>query len=693
MTYLHLFWASLAIPVIIHLVYRRKARRIPFSTLRFVQMVDQRVARRHRLKELLLLALRVLLLAALIGALYRPIVRSETFRGENVPAAAAIVLDNTYSMRAVHEGMARFDRATGAAAEILSGLQHGDSASLVLFDDPDDAPVEFTTGLSSLIARLDSIECGYGTAPAAGALGRALKGLAQSRQPEKELYVISDFQRLSWTPAVRELSNLNPDMPVYLIDAGGPMGENLSLETAEFGLNVQVAGAASEVLCTVANTGPENMNKKLTLAVNGEKTAEEQVALAPGARMGAVLRHVFGRTGDVGLEARLEPDALLADNARYIAAKVREELPVLLVNGDPSAAAFLDETTYARLALEAPAPGGTALSPLQVQTVTTAELPRVGLADYACVLLANVPRFSEQAAAALGRYVRDGGGLIVFLGDRVDVASYNTALGADLLPGVLGRAQEDPEGASLSHINRTHPVFYSLAEHINAGRVRVERSISVEPTEDAAVLAATAMGPLLLEKNAGAGIVLLCATAADMDWSNLPARPFYLPLLHQMVYYSGRPAERAADVTVGMPYVLRLPRTDDGPEVSFYGPGDDEEPLAVLKPEGGEQPQIVFPNTALPGIYRAVYSLEGEQQRRLFAVNVDAAESQFDRVAPEEVAEMLQTGQARVVSEPKNLGQIVQRRRRGLPLWNYLFAAAIVLAVAESYVGNALIKR
>ncbi len=694
MTYLHLFWASLAVPVIIHLVYRRKARRVPFSTLRFVQMVDQRVARRHRLKELLLLALRIFLLAALIGALYRPMLRSQTFRAENVPAAAAIVLDNTYSMRAVRGGMARFDRATGAAVEILSGLRHGDSAGIALFDDPQDTPAEFTTGLSGLRARLDSIECGYGTAPAAGALGRAVKALAESRQPQKELYVISDFQRLSWTPAVRELADrIGPETPLYLIDVGDAMGENLTLESARFGLNVQVAGAASEVLCTVSNTGPENLNKRLSLLVNGEKMGEEEVALAPGARIGTVLRHVFGQTGYAVVEARLEPDQLLADNARYLAARVREELPVLLVNGDPSAAPFMDETIYAELALKAPAPGGATLSPLAVRTVTAAELGRTPLEDYACVLLANVPRFGERVAAALQRFVGDGGGLIVFLGDRVDVASYNAALGTELLPGILGRVVDTPDGAALSHLNRAHPVLRSLAEHVDARRVRVERCIAVEPAEDAAVLAASDAGPLLLERGVGAGIVLLCATAADMDWGNLPARALYLPLLHQMVYYCGRPAERVAAVTVGMPYVLKLPETQQPPEVAFYGPGDEEEPLTTLTPAPDNARRVVFGGTAVPGIYRAVYSVDGEERRRLFAVNVDPAESQFDRIAPEEVADMLGARQVQVVRDADRLRQLVRRQRHGLPLWNYLFALAIALAVAESYVGNKLIER
>ena len=245
---IHLLWLSLAIPVIIHLVHRRKAKRVLFSTLRFLRMVDRRIARRQRLKELLLLAARLLLLAALVGALYHPMVRSATFKGAGVPTAVAVVLDNTYSMRTTSGGMLRFDRARSAASEILDGLKTGDSAIIVPFEGGDAAGAEPSTALDALRVQVRGTECGYGTGAVAPAVRRALAALARSNSPRKEVYVITDFQRLSWTPAVRELhADIPRDLPVFLVDVGGEAGENLALTDAEFGLNVQVAGATSEL--------------------------------------------------------------------------------------------------------------------------------------------------------------------------------------------------------------------------------------------------------------------------------------------------------------------------------------------------------------------------------------------------------------------------------------------------------------
>jgi hypothetical protein len=697
-------WLSLAVPIVIHLVHRRKAKRVLFSTLRFLRMVDRRVARRQRLKELLLLAVRLLLLAALIGALYRPMVRSSTFKGSGVPTAVAIVLDNTYSMRTVAGGVERFDRARRAASTVLDGLKTGDAAVIVPFDARAEAAPEPSTGLGALRDQVRGMVCGYGTAAVAPAVQRALAALARSNSPRKEVYVITDFQRLSWTPAVRDLrGDLPADLPVFLVDVGGQVSENLALTGAEFGLNVQVAGTPSELYCSLRNAGLKSAERQLVLLLDGESAADARLSLASGAETTAVFRHTFGHTGEFSGEVRLAPDELGVDNSRYFTIDVHDRLPVLLVNGDPSQVPYLNETFYLDLALRAPAGPGeqdVTLSPIQTHVVAAGEFLQQRPEDYGCIILANVPRLPGLWGERLLRYVQGGGGLIIFLGDRADPASYNAALsptgGEALLPAELAEAKDAPQGGSpVRLVSRGHPVFRNLAGHLDTDAARVSRYFSITNlNQGASVLAELDGGPLLIEKRTGPGIVILSTTSADMDWTNLPARSLFLPLLQQMVYYAGRSAGRVNSVAVGMPYAIDMPATPEAVKVSVRGPASGEkegEPLAVLDvPAGGGR--AVFEDTYRPGIYRASWSAGGSEQTQTFAVNVDPAESAPERMDPEEARKMLGAAVLRVVTDTDELGSIVLREREGLPLWNYLFAAAIVFAVIESYVGNALLR-
>lgn len=703
---IHLLWLSLAIPVIIHLVHRRKAKQVPFSTLRFLRLVDQRVARRQRLKEFILLALRVLLIAALIGALYRPMVRSATFKGANVPTTAAIVLDNTYSMRTVQRGALRFDRAKRVAADVIGALEAGDDACLVLFDAPAGTAADPTTGLTALRDQVLAMECGYGTAQVSDALARAAAGLERSSNPRKEVYVISDFQELSWTPAAAEAARqFGADTPVFLVDVGGEVGENLTVAHAEFGLNVQVAGAESTIYCDVVNTGTINTEKELGLYLDGEKVADQEVALSAGARTTVTFGHVFARTGRLLGEVRLASDELEADNTWSLAIDVRDRLPVLLVNGDPSAVPHLDETFFLELALKAPSHLARAVSPLDVKTVNAAEVGRLRLEDYACVVLANVARPGDLLADRLRQYVESGGGLIVFCGNRVDPAAYNTELcpvgRPPLMPALLGEAvgQVEEDRASAFRVTRVaedHPVFRPIAEQLDLGGVRVFRYLAVGPARtpvEVTPLMEMDGAPLLLEGRAGSGTVVLCTSSADLDWNNLPARRLFLPLVHQLVYYTAGAGSGLRDAVVGDPLVVSLPPTDDPIEVTFVEPDGSGAPsvaVAAASAEGSAEAELR--SAARPGIYRARYTLGEAGHESIFAVNVDPVESNPLRMGPAAAADMLGAPAVRIVDDPGDITAVVRREREGLPLWDYLFALAIAIALVESLVGNVLLK-
>ncbi|MCK4284189.1 MAG: hypothetical protein KAX44_07720, partial [Candidatus Brocadiae bacterium] len=413
-------------------------------------------------------------------------------------------------------------------------------------------------------------------------------------------------------------------------------------------------------------------------------------------------------------------DELDADNARHFTVTVLDKLPVLLVNGAPSAVPYLNETFFLELALGAPAAGGKTVSPVQTKTVTPAEFLNQRLDDYGCVVLANVPAPTELWMDRLRRYVLGGGGLIIFAGDHVDSPAYNAAFAGSqeevLLPALLGEVRDSTEsgaegGFRIRRLDRQHPVFLSLAEAIDTHAARVKRFLATTPHGEGrgAALADLDAGPLLLEKKAGAGTVILCTSAADLDWSNLAARSFFLPVLHQMVYYVSRSATRGHSVTVGMPYSLELPPSDAPVEVKVFGPQQqsptgaaaspgaeregEEEPLAVLAADADEGAhKVTFRRTRRPGIYRAVYTIGNQEHRHLFAVNVESRESELDRIEPQEAQRVLGAPNSKVVPDPQRLASLVRREREGLPLWNHLFVLAILLAVAESFVGNAVLK-
>ncbi len=441
---IHLLWLSLAIPIIIHLVHRRKAKPMAFSTLRFLQMVDQRVARRQRLRELLLLALRILLLAALIGAIEKPMLHAGSGGGSTVPTTVAILLDDTASMQAVEQGSSAFERARDAALQALDGLKNEDAAALVLATSAGD-PLEPalrssatsaggeeppTTALPELRAELSRMECGCGTAELSAPLRRAIGSLALSSNPLKEIYILTDMQQNAWTDALKDVAAQVPKgVPVFVVDAGADVSENLAVQDVDFGVKANVAGAPATCWCRIRNAGARRMERKVSLFIEGQKVAEQPAAVNAGGTQTLTFRHVFDRAGDFSGWVEVEPDELPADNRRYFTVQVVEKLPVLVIDGAPSPIAYRDGAFFLRLALEGGAVAGKKLSPIEARVVSDAEAASLRFEDFRCVILADLPRVEEKLAGRLKDYVKAGGGLLIFCGEQVDSAAFNATLG------------------------------------------------------------------------------------------------------------------------------------------------------------------------------------------------------------------------------------------------------------------------
>ncbi len=224
---------------------------------------------------------------------------------------------------------------------------------------------------------------------------------------------------------------------MFVVDVGADVSENLAVQDVDFGIKANVVGAPATCWCRIENTGSQRMARKVSLFIEGQKFAEQPAAVNAGGTQTLTFHHVFDRPGDFSGYVEVEPDELPADNRRYFTVQVVEKLPVLVIDGAPSVIAYRDGAFFLRLALEGSAVAGKKLSPIEARVVSDAEAASQRFEDYRCVILADVPRVEEKLADRLKDYVKAGGGLLIFCGEKVDAAAYNVALGT---PDVAGAA-------------------------------------------------------------------------------------------------------------------------------------------------------------------------------------------------------------------------------------------------------------
>jgi len=728
--------AALAVPLILHLRRSRRAEKIVFSTTQFFDKQFIRSARRARIQDLLLLALRLALLLFFVVALAQPLLRTPGLAGLlgfGNGRQVVLVLDDSASMTAAGPHGVRFDRARDAALRVVDELSPaaGDKATVVLAGLREAGPVVLfekpTTDVDALRRAIRDVRpTDLGTdLPGAVRAGAKAMGLAADGSGSGaggEIYVFSDFQE-SALP-VERIVDPETRAGLLMVAAATPDdAANLSVDAVQYGAARPMLRVPFTFRALVTNHGPRSRTATVTLWISDETLGQKDVEVPPGRSRVVRFTHRFteagwhgGRISVTGGEGS-EAEVLDADDHRYFALRVEDRLRILVVNGAPSHVAAQDELFFFRHALtarpEAAASGVDAgAAPVVMDRIQTVEITPRRLRDYRLTVLANVRSLSPDALKAVEQYVDQGGSLLITLGDRVDADAYNTWLGehrlhGGILPGRLAELVETAEDNLLptegevpfiASIDQTHPILagFTPGDLGSLASVRFTRHWRIEPHE-ADVLMRTVVGdPLMLQRRLGRGRVMLFASTIDRDWTNFPLQPTYLPWLYRTVsYLAQQKVERANFVRTGQ--IVRLPTS-----------ATQLQPLEITRPDGkpaygGPDPRRpdaagadVFADTEEAGVYR-IGPAGGKAETEptaMFAANLPPAESQ-PRPAGREALEPLGGEDVPVVyiDDPEAVATAGAEARHGYGLWDLLLGFCLVVALVEPWVANRLSKR
>lgn len=690
-----LLWGltAVSVPVIIHLLFRQRPRPAEFPALRFLRLGYRLQRTRVRLKHLLLLLLRMLVLALLVAALSRPFLRSRLFApaGHRL-ARVVLVIDDSFSMGYKRNSTSLLQEAKAEAGQLLRTLSLGSRAALLSTSRPFG---EFTIDLEAVRRQVADLPLTPDDSPVWGALEAAAEMLRSEPQPPAEIYLFTDMTRRAWQHPPGSPLKLPPGTSLTIVDVGVEDAQNAAVVAIDPPGTTTAQNRTLEFTVTVRAQGTGGP-RTLAFYLDGVRRAERPINLTGDQRLSERFRHTF-RTAGVhqGWVEVVEGDGLLADNARYFTVVVGRQPRLLMVDGEPGAGPD-DELFFARLALN---PGGfTRSAPFQVETATVEQLTRLqSLEDtYQVVVLANVAGLPEETWAALRRFVLTGGGLAVFLGDRVDPAGYRAGAG-DLLPGEVDGTVRFTDGARLVIPSFGHPLVAAFAEgrngDLSAPRFTHARRVTLWERPDVTLVASFQGGrpeehlPALSVRRVGQGLVVCFASSLDSEWSDFPKWPAYLPFLHEVTKFLSRSQAEGHDFLVGEPARVRLRGLENGVRFFLRRPGDPEAvPLAASPSED----TLLVTATDRVGGYTVLRQRPGSPAQAVtgFSVNLNPEEGDMTRVRGEELAERLPG--VRVVDSIEALPTVWAEAGRGgtRELSPWLLAAALAAFVAETWFAN-----
>src|SRR4051812_10861680 len=447
--------AAVSVPIIIHLLNRRKFQKVVWAAMRFIQTSVERNQRRMRVEDLILLALRCLLLALLAIALARPAFKNSgaDFLGPS-KVTAVIILDNSESMGMSDGTMTRFDKARKAAEQALEAMPAGSSSAILLASDVVNGVIPEPTFDFNLARKaIRDAPLTDRATDLLPAVQRALDTLKQRIGIRKEIYLVTDGQLAGWKQMgeiQKLLESSQRDIRSHIVFVSEHEERNLAVTDLRNASGLSPVKQPIRFEVRVSNFGREEVrNTRVSLSVDNEAPSDEFTidSLPPGGSKNVSLFVKLRAEGFHSITARIPEDRLPADDKRTLVVRAINELRVLLVDGDPGEEPRDSETFFLRHALIPVPPSEQPNYFVKAMRVTGPEFATARLDDFDAVVLANVADFADPVAKNLEQYVRRGGGLIIFSGNKISPAFYNETLSAKyhLLPATFGPARGNAE--------------------------------------------------------------------------------------------------------------------------------------------------------------------------------------------------------------------------------------------------------
>ncbi len=644
-----------SLPILIHLLNKRKFREVPWAAMRFLMSAIQKNQRRVKIEQWLLLAIRTLIIILVVTAMAKPFLEQmgavDLFQGQT--RHWVLVLDGSLSMDYRVAEAQRFEQAKEIARRLVKDARRADAISVVLMADPPKVIIkEPAINKEAVDSEIAAITLPHGGTDLTATFRKIDEVLESSSIPRKEVVFLTDLQKASWQRP--DLKGNDDGLKTILarleskrarsqvIDLGAAGGKNRAVVSLAIDPPIVTVGAPVVAKATVKNFGREPSDIKVRLSIGDQIVEEQSIRLGAGMDETVGFRTRFPAAGTTPLVVSIDDDALKLDDARRIVVPVRESVNILLVDGDPKSEAFRSETDFLAQALNPdldPSADPSEASAIHTTVVPEARLSLEDLGTYDAVVLCNVASFTEAQVSALEAFMKQGGGLVVFAGDQVQPDNYDRLLykdGKGLLPAAYGATVGDPAKQEtpfgFDPLGFKHPIISDFAdttagEQASVTGVKTSRYLKLKMPKDSTARVAlgfTNGDVAVVEAPRHRGRVVQVATSADRDWTTWPLHPSFPPVMEQIVLLAASGKFEDRNVRVGQPLLQAFPPTATGAEAGVTRPGGKK--AATKLRSAGDVSQFTFDDTDLSGVYNVEIG-SPLNLKTAFAANPDPIES------------------------------------------------------------------
>lgn len=691
-------WAGLglvSIPIIIHIINRRRLRRLDWAAMEFLLLAMKKNRRRIRLEHLILLLLRIVLMALIALFLARPRLSDRNLGWLASPFMSEekiFIVDDSLSMSQSLSRGKTFDSAIAdlnGALKSLSEQGSRDRVTLLKTSDPGQPLVrggfidrDRAAELERSVKALSPTSMRMNLPVTLERISDYFASAAdETTQRPRAISILTDLRASDWTDGAggasaalttafeRLLEDPDNQPRIIVLDVGSDENANVAITGVSLESGRPTVDVQTEIKVEVRNFGPQpvrDLSLRMTFrSLQDEDSPPKMVPagkidlIRPQDTFGAGVHCTFREPGQYGVAVEITnaDDAISGDNRFDFVLDVVRSTEILLVDGEPSEERWESETDFLTTAFN---PADDEQFGFEILTVIEDSLPQSDLSEFGAVFLANVYHLEDDFLAALGRYVRAGGALVIFLGDQVDPQVAARELGSEakeghpargLLPAKIGELQSNDDTPLALQPALDHEFLRGLPEGAETAfqQLQFARHLALEPVPDARIVARFSEpdgSPAIVEQAVGAGRVILAASSADREWNDWAPNPTYPMFLQDTLATlgraRGREPEHAAGTTIQIPVDISV----HDKEASYRGP-DPEAPertliaSSVADDTSAGEFQFLIEDTTKAGLGRLKLRRRGgSEDRKGVAIRSEPLESDLRRIEPDKLKQL-----------------------------------------------------
>ncbi len=656
-------WALLllAIPIIIHLFYFRRFKKVYFTNVRFLKEVKDETSNRSKLRNFLVLLSRLLALAALVFAFAQPYLADKKIN-QKQDNYISLFVDNSYSMRALSEDVPLIDKAKSTARDIISAFSETDQFQIVTHNLS--SKQQRWTNKEDALLLVDEIELTPEVNKLSNVLSRQ-SNLINTVDGNNSIYMLSDFQKV-----ITDLpANLDTNLNVQLMPFQSVQENNISIDSVWLNSPVAIKNQSNPLVVKISNYGNENKKDiRLFVKENGQTKPVGTFNIDANSSVIDTVDMVFTQDGWQNIEVQIEDYPILFDDAYLLSLNINDNVKILSLNeggGNKYVTALMS-----------------GLANFNLTNQSTSNVQYNKFAENDLIILNDLNTLSSGLATELENYILAGGKVLVFPGSNAAKETYNAFFSKMASNAISEYSNEERE---VFTINAREFIFANVYE-------RIDKNLKLPVTQGnykfsnftsrggETLLNYRDGSPYLQKYVKGKGILYVCASPLNENNSDLVRiAEVFVPMIYKMALSSGE--TKPISYTIGNDNLVETNNVSLGSESIYKIQGSQE--FIPGQTKVGNKTIIDFNDMIAEAGYYDLSVNDTIVDR--FAFNYDRTESKLDFLNVQNLKDEYSSSYEIYEDFLKaDISQMISDRDKGKSLWRLFLILALVFLALET---------